>query len=58
MKLPREAVVEYRKIYKTKFGTVLTYKEAERKALNFLKLMALITSTPKNENEKLYANTK
>lgn len=40
--LPREAVLEYRQIYKAKCGIELTYEEAERKADNFIRLMALI----------------
>lgn len=58
MKLPKEAVNEFKKIYKDKIGENLTYTEAEKKAYNFLRLMVLITSPPKNENEKLYTNTK
>lgn len=44
--LPKEAVIEYRQIYKTKCGVELTYEEAERKADNFIRLMALITDRP------------
>ena len=43
--LPKEAVKEYQQIYKDKCGIALSFKEAERKASNFIKLMALITNT-------------
>ena len=44
--LPREAILEYRQIYKAKCGIELNYEEAERKADNFIRLMALITDGP------------
>lgn len=52
MKLPKEAITEYRDIYRNKIGVNLPYKEAEAKAINFLQLMALISIKPKNENGK------
>lgn len=52
MNLPKAAVLEYQQIYKTKCKVALSFEEAERKAVNFLKLMALITTKSKNENEK------
>jgi len=44
--LPREAVLEYRQIYKAKCGVELSFEEAERKADNFIRLIALITDGP------------
>ena len=44
--LPREAVLEYRQIYKAKCGVELNYEEAERRADNFIRLIALITDGP------------
>ena len=42
--LPKEAITEFMKIYKTKLEIELDYKEAEKKANNFLSLFALITN--------------
>ena len=57
MELPKEAVNEFRDIYKRKFGIKLSFKVAQMEAINFVNLFALVTSRPKNENEKLYKNT-
>lgn len=43
--LPREAVLEYQQIYKKKCSVVLSFEEAESKANDFIRLMALITGT-------------
>ena len=59
MTLPQEAVKEFKKIYEMKFGVVISSEDAEKKALNFLRLMALITSkqtTYGNEKRKLHNN--
>lgn len=53
--LPREAVLEYRQIYKAKFGVELSYEEAERKADNFIRLIALITDGPTRPAEDYQA---
>ncbi|MFZ2663961.1 MAG: hypothetical protein WAX66_01225 [Patescibacteria group bacterium] len=58
MKLPKEAVIEFQGIYKNKFGILLDFEKAEKHAINFLELMALLTRGSKNENEKLHPNTK
>lgn len=41
--LPRGAVVEYQQIYKEKCQVELNFEEAESKANNFIRLMALVT---------------
>jgi len=58
MNLPIEAVTEFQNIYKRKCGIELSFNEAEIRADNFLRLMMLITKSPKDENEKLHQNTK
>jgi hypothetical protein len=58
MNLPTEAVTEFQNIYKRKCGIELSFNEAEIKAENFLRLIMLITKSSKDENEKLYKNTK
>lgn len=55
MKLPKEAVTEFIDIYENKFGITLAYEKAEQKAINFLKLVVLITGS-KNENTKSRSN--
>lgn len=49
MKLPQEAILEFQKIYKDKFGILLNFGEAEVGASNFLKLLVLVTSKRINE---------
>lgn len=48
--LPREAIVEYQKIYKEKCQVELNFEEAESKANNFIRLMALIMGTSMMED--------
>ncbi len=48
--LPREAVIEYQQIYKDKCGLALSFEEAESKANNFIRLMALLTGTSMMED--------
>ncbi|MCL4384177.1 hypothetical protein M1116_01895 [Patescibacteria group bacterium] len=47
MNFPKEAVIQFKEIYERKFGEVLSFEEAEVRAINFLELMALITGLPK-----------
>jgi hypothetical protein len=44
--LPKEAVLEYRQIYKAKCGIELSFEEAGRRADNFIRLIALIIDGP------------
>jgi hypothetical protein len=50
--IPKEAIREFRKIYKRKFGEWLDHDEALLKAENFLELMILITGGNGNEKSK------
>jgi len=47
MNLPKEAVIQFKEIYERKFEEILSYQEAEVRAINFLELMVLITGLPK-----------
>lgn len=49
--LPREAVIEYQQIYKEKCQVELSFEEAEGKANNFIRLMALVTGTSMTEDD-------
>ncbi|MFA7300787.1 MAG: hypothetical protein WC069_00550 [Candidatus Shapirobacteria bacterium] len=49
MNLPKEAVVDFQKIYQQKFGVLLDYNESEIKAKQFLSLRLLISSKTKND---------
>jgi hypothetical protein len=49
MKLPEAAVKEFMEIYRKKFGITLAFNDAEIKAVNFIKLMELITKTQKGK---------
>lgn len=49
--LPKEAVIEYQQIYKEKCHVGLSFEEAESKANNFIKLMALVTGTSMAEDD-------
>jgi len=58
--LPKEAIDQFRKIYKRKFGEELNFDQAEIRANNFINLFYLITEGRKDENkyEKFHNNTK
>lgn len=59
MKLPKEAINEFKKIYKRKNGVDISNTEADRlgnKLLNLCRLAYL--PADQNENEKFYYNTK
>lgn len=49
MNLPKEAVIEFQKIYQEIFGKTLNFNEAELEAEQFLNLGLLITSKNKND---------
>jgi len=48
--LPKEAIKEYQAIYLKKFQVNLNFEEAQQRANNFIRLMALITNTAKGTN--------
>jgi len=52
MNLPKEAVIEFQEIFQRKFGTTLSFEEAEIRAGRFLNLRYLITSENKDKNEQ------
>lgn len=49
MNLPKEAVLEFQKIYQEKVGVLLEFNEAEKRANNFINLRYLITTKNKND---------
>lgn len=51
MNLPKEAVIEFQKIYQDKFGVLLKFNEAEIRAKAFLDLRYLITNKNTIKNE-------
>ena len=52
MNLPKEAVIEFQKIYQDKFGVLLDFNEAEIRANNFINLRYLITTKNKTKNDQ------
>jgi len=48
--LPQKAIEEYQAIYLKKFQINLNFEEAQQRANNFIRLMALITNSSKGKN--------
>jgi len=59
MKLPKEAINEFRQIFENRYGIKISDKEASEKANKLFNTIRLIyRPIQTNENERLYVNTK